>query len=249
AARLAIEALELALRLVQQGNADGIVTLPIAKQVLHQLGWRYPGQTEFLAHPYPDRIPIMLFVAPSLRVALFTTHIPLRRVYSAVTSEALHSFVRHLQCGLAIDFGLERPRIALLGLNPHAGEGGVLGKEEESLQPALERLRNEGYSIDGPFAADAFFGRRRWKEYDVIIAMYHDQGLIPFKLLAQNKGVNVTLGLPFVRTSPDHGTAYDIAGKGLAKADSMRQALLLAAELVRRRHTQDMFPRKKLAAN
>jgi 4-hydroxythreonine-4-phosphate dehydrogenase len=244
AARQAWEALEIALTLSHTGDADGIVTLPITKHALHQIGWHYAGQTEFLASPYTDRTPIMLFVAGNLRIALFTTHIPLRRVHSALTPEALSSFVHRLREGLALDFGLEQPRIALLGLNPHAGEEGDLGTEELLIKPALERLRREGYAVEGPFAADAFFGRRRWRHYDVVIAMYHDQGLIPFKLLAQNRGVNVTLGLPFVRTSPDHGSAYDIAGSGTANPGSMKRALLLAAELVQRRYAAGALPWK-----
>lgn len=245
AARQAWEALATALELARSGQADAIVTLPITKHLMHEIGWRFPGQTEYLAHPYPNRTPTMLFVAGSLRVALLTTHVPLRRVHSMVTPEALSAFVQRLHDGLSVDFGLREPKIALLGLNPHAGESGRLGNEERMLQPAIEELRRAGYVVDGPFAADSFFARQRWKEYDVTVAMYHDQGLIPFKLLARGRGVNVTLGLPFVRTSPDHGTAYDIAGKGIADHRSMYHALLLSLELAQRRRAHGLHPRRR----
>ncbi len=247
AAQQAWEALDIALELAQRGQLDAVVTLPITKHALYLLGWRYPGQTEYLAHPYANYSPIMLFVADSFRVALLTTHVPLRQVPLAVTAEGICSFVCRLCGALEIDFGLEHPRMALLGLNPHAGENGMLGKEELGWQAVLERLRQEGYFLEGPFAADAYFGRQRWRQYDVTIALYHDQGLVPFKLLAQGKGVNVTLGLPFVRTSPDHGSAYDIAGQGVADPSSMQQALLLAAELVRRRYACGMLPLRRRA--
>lgn len=243
AARQAWEALERALDSVRQGEANAIVTLPITKHALVSLGWRYPGQTEYLAHPYRAYAPIMCFVAGDFRIALVTTHLSLRRVPAAVTPKALGAFIRRLHTHLQLDFGLPEPHLALLGLNPHAGEGGILGTEEQRWQPVLEGLRKEGYFVEGPFAADAYFGRQRWQHYDATIALYHDQGLIPFKMLAQDMGVNVTLGLPFVRTSPGHGSAYDIAGQGIANPSSMQHALLLAAELVRRRSTDSMGPK------
>ncbi len=235
AAQQAWEALDRALEIVQHKQAEAIVTLPITKRALSSLGWRYPGQTEYLARPYRTATPIMCFVSDRLRVALVTTHVPLRRVSAVVTPEGVGTFVRRLHASLELDFGLQQPRLALLGLNPHAGEGGILGKEEEQWHPVLEALRQEGYLIEGPWAADAYFGRQRWQDYDATIALYHDQGLIPFKMVAQGRGVNVTLGLPFVRTSPEHGSAYDIAGRGIADPSSMQRALLLAAELAARR--------------
>lgn len=234
AARQAWEALDHARRLLSEGRADAVVTLPVTKHTLYQLGWDFPGQTEFFAHS-SEQPPLMLFVAGTLRIALATTHLPLRRVPEALTPTVLHQTYLRLHRSLQHDFGICAPRIALLGLNPHAGEEGMLGSEELQLRAVLEQLQAAGYRADGFFAADAFFARRRWREYDAVLAAYHDQGLIPFKLLAPTTGVNVTLGLPFVRTSPAHGSAYDIAGQGRADPESMRRALLLALRLTRRR--------------
>jgi 4-hydroxythreonine-4-phosphate dehydrogenase len=242
AAQQAVEALEQARRLAYQGQLDGVVTLPVTKHALYRIGWRYPGQTEFFAQNGTAAAPIMCFVAGKLRLALLTTHIPLRQVPTAVTPETLTHFLHRLHAALVTDFGLPQPRIALLGVNPHAGEEGTLGDEEERLRHTLEQLRQQGYALAGPFAADAYFGRRRWHEYDATVAMYHDQGLVAFKLLAQGRGVNLTLGLPFVRTSPDHGSAYDIAGRGIADPESMRRALLLTITLVRRRYRHGLLP-------
>jgi 4-hydroxythreonine-4-phosphate dehydrogenase len=243
AAQLAAEALQVAADLARQRLVHAVVTLPISKHALHSVGWRFPGQTEFFARQYPGYEPIMLFHAPELRVALLTTHIPLRRVPGAVRADTLRSFLKRLHSALQWDFALPSPRIALLGLNPHAGENGLLGKEEqEFLLPAVHQLQQEGVQVEGPFPADAFFGWHRYRDYDAVVALYHDQGLIPFKLLAQHSGVNVTLGLPIVRTSPAHGVAYDIAGQGIADAHSMAAALQLTLELLQRRQEQDMLP-------
>jgi 4-hydroxythreonine-4-phosphate dehydrogenase len=221
-----------------------VVTLPISKHALHSVGWKFPGQTEFFARQYPGYEPIMLFHAPELRVALLTTHIPLRRVPGAVRADALRSFLKRLHSALQWDFALPSPRIALLGLNPPAGENGLLGKEEgrsSSCPPCTSSSRRVS-RVEGPFPADAFFGWHRYRDYDAVVALYHDQGLIPFKLLAQRSGVNVTLGLPIVRPSPAHGVAYDIAGQGIADAHSMAAALQLTLELLQRRQEQDMLP-------
>ncbi|GBD06843.1 4-hydroxythreonine-4-phosphate dehydrogenase [bacterium HR21] len=234
AARQAWEALDSARQLLYQRAADAVVTLPITKHTLRQLGWRFPGQTEFFADPV-EHSPMMLFVAGTLRIALATTHLPLCQVPDALTPEVLRRTVVDLSRSLQHDFRIATPRIAVLGINPHAGEAGTLGTEELQLHPVLEQLRAEGYCAEGPFAADAFFARRRWRQYDAVLAAYHDQGLIPFKLLAPTRGVNITLGLPFVRTSPAHGTAYDIAGHGRANPESMRRALLMAIRLARYR--------------
>ncbi len=236
AARQAWEALQIARELLSRRAADAVVTLPITKHLLHRLGWDFPGQTEFFA-PTAQSPPLMLFVAGTLRIGLVTTHLPLRAVPEAFTPDAVRQRLIQLHAVLQQDFAIATPRIALLGLNPHAGEDGTLGTEEQLLLPTLEQLRAEGYCCDGPFAADAFFGQRRWRAYHAVLAAYHDQGLIPFKLLAQHRGVNFTAGLPFVRTSPAHGTAYDIAGRGMANPGSMRHALLLALQLARRRST------------
>jgi 4-hydroxythreonine-4-phosphate dehydrogenase len=182
----------------------------------------------------------MLLASGALRVALVTTHLPLREVAAAVTAEAVLGKLRHLDASLRQDFGIARPRIAVLGLNPHAGDGGVLGTEERDvLAPALAEAARQGLDASGPHPADAFFGRRGYERHDAVLAMYHDQGLAPFKALAQGAGVNVTLGLPIVRTSPDHGTAFDIAGQGLADPASFLAAAHLAADLAeaRRRGT------------
>lgn len=178
----------------------------------------------------------MLMASDDLRVALLTTHIPLAKVAAAITPTLVIEIVQRLHAGLQLDFGIAEPRLALLGLNPHAGDGGVLGHEEiEVLLPAVAALRRDGIDIRGPVAADAFFGRRHHTEVDAVVACYHDQGLVPFKTLSMGRGVNVTLGLPIVRTSPDHGTAFGIAGDNRADAGSMLAAMDLAESIARRR--------------
>jgi len=183
--------------------------------------------------------PIMMFADPrtGLKVALATIHEPISRVPSLISSMDLDGFFRHLAGALRSDFGILEPSLAVLGLNPHASDGGVMGSEEGTIiGPAIERLRNEGMNIDGPFPADGFFGSSRWKNYDGVVAMYHDQGLLPFKVIAFESGVNITLGLPIVRTSPDHGTGFDRAGTGTASEQSFYEAAMLAISIAQHRN-------------
>ena len=178
----------------------------------------------------------MMMVSDNLRIGLVTAHVPIEQVPGLVTREAILEKIHVLSHSLQVDFGVARPRIAVLGLNPHAGEGGVLGREEkETIVPAIEEANADGYLVSGPHAADGFFGTRSYLSSDAVLAMYHDQGLVPFKTLTFNTGVNFTAGLPIVRTSPDHGTAFDIAGKGKAQPDSLRTALYIATDISRRR--------------
>lgn len=226
------------------GQASAIVTNPIAKSVLYETGFQYPGHTEFLGAlakefwPSEAAEPVMMIAAPQLRVVPVTIHVPLKDVPSLLTTEKIVSCGRIVHAALKRDFGIHAPRLAFAGLNPHAGEGGALGSEDRDIiLPAVEILRSEGIDATGPYAADTMFHEAARKTYDVALAMYHDQGLIPIKTLAFDEGVNATLGLPFVRTSPDHGTAFSIAGKGIASASSLKAALRLAAEMVARRRS------------
>ena len=236
AGRLAMESVARACDLCLSNDVDAMVTAPISKEAIKLAGYNFPGHTEFLAEQTgADRFAMML-VSDGLRVALLTIHEPIARVAGLITNERITETLQTVSNSLANDFGIAEPRIAVLGLNPHAGDGGVIGREEiEIIRPALEAAQATGLDVSGPFAADGLFGRLGDQEFDAVLAMYHDQGLAPFKALAMGAGVNVTLGLPIVRTSPDHGTAFAIAGQGVASADSMREAIRLAADIVEKR--------------
>jgi 4-hydroxythreonine-4-phosphate dehydrogenase len=231
-----LESIQRAVDLVRQGEASAVVTNPIAKSVLYQAGFRHPGHTEYLGElaaqwGEPAR-PVMMLWSPDLAVVPVTIHIALAEAPRALTKEAIVETSRIVARSLETLFKIERPRLALAGLNPHAGEAGAMGREEiEVIAPAIASLREEGLDIVGPLPADTMFHAAARKTYDVAIAMYHDQGLIPIKTLAFDEGVNVTLGLPFIRTSPDHGTAFDIAGQGRANPASLIAAARLAARL------------------
>ncbi len=225
----ALWALEEACRRANDGRADGIVTAPVTKHDLVRQGFEFPGQTEFLGARLNAPQPTMMLAGDELRVALVTTHMPLRDVPAAVTDDAIVRAVRHTHRGLCDWFGIEAPRIAVLGLNPHAGEDGVLGHEDaETIAPAIARCRAEGIDCEGPLAGDGAFAPRTRRRFDAHVAMFHDQGLAALKALCGGSAVNLTLGLPVPRTSPDHGSARDIAGRGLADAGSMEAALRLA---------------------
>jgi 4-hydroxythreonine-4-phosphate dehydrogenase len=232
-----IASIETCVSLVEVGEAAAIVTNPIAKDVLYRAGFPHPGHTEFLAElarRYTGEVarPVMLLWSAELAVVPATIHVPLARVPGLVTRALLVETGLVVARDLTARFGLPTPRLAFCGLNPHAGEGGALGREEiEIVAPAIDELRARGVDANGPFPADTLFHAAARAKYDVAIAMYHDQALIPVKTLCFDRAVNVTLGLPFVRTSPDHGTAFDIAGKGLADPTSLLAALRLAAEL------------------
>ena len=231
-----IAAIALGVRLVQAGEAAALCTAPISKQALHDgAAFAFPGHTEFLADLAGGVPVVMMLASPLLRVVPVTIHLPLSQVPAALTAGALEQAVRITHAALIRHFGISQPRIAVAGLNPHAGEGGAMGHEEITLiTPVLDRLRAEGFDLRGPLAADTMFHPRARKTYDVAVCMYHDQALIPVKTLDFDGGVNVTLGLPFIRTSPDHGTAFDIAGKGIARPDSLIAALRMAAKMAER---------------
>ncbi|MDP3895163.1 MAG: 4-hydroxythreonine-4-phosphate dehydrogenase PdxA [Mesorhizobium sp.] len=232
-----IESIDRAVEAVEDRFADAVVTLPIAKKTLYDSGFRHPGHTEYLAHLADLRhggshTAVMMLCGPELRTIPVTIHIPIADVPGQLTTEAILATARIAARDLARRFGIDRPRLAVLGLNPHAGEGGTIGDEDISvILPAVEQLQHEGIAAFGPLPADTMFHARARASYDVAICMYHDQALIPAKMLAFDDAVNVTLGLPFVRTSPDHGTAFDIAGTGRARADSLVAALKLARRL------------------
>jgi 4-hydroxythreonine-4-phosphate dehydrogenase len=213
-----------------------MVTAPVSKQALRRAGVRFDGQTEFLAHLTKAGDATMMLVSGSMRVALVTIHKPLRKVAGLIDRKLLKRKIRGVHDGLVRDFGIRSPKLAVLGLNPHGGEGGDIGEEEGTiLAPVVRMFHRKGMRIRGPFPADSFFSAYRKARYDVIIAMYHDQGLIPLKMAGGGGAVNVTLGLPVVRTSPDHGTAFDIAGRGIADPGSMIEAIRMAVAIVRNR--------------
>ncbi|MEQ1490678.1 MAG: 4-hydroxythreonine-4-phosphate dehydrogenase PdxA, partial [Terricaulis sp.] len=237
-----IAAIEQGVNAVRAGAASALVTLPIAKAVLHTADFGFPGHTEFIAHltkddPWPNaRGPVMMLAGPSLKVALATIHTPLAKVPTALTRERIVDVVRVVGEALKRDFGIAAPRIALCGLNPHAGEDGHIGREEiDTINPAAAMLRAEAWNVPDAKSADALFHEAARATYDAVIALYHDQGLIPIKTLHFWDGVNVTLGLPIIRTSPDHGTGFDIAGDGKARDDSFRAALAMAWAMAEQR--------------
>ncbi len=228
-----IEAIDRAVELAASGEAAAVVTNPIGKAVLYRCGFGHPGHTEYLAERCGGASPpAMMLVCDGLRVVPVTVHLPLAEAANALTVDAIVRCGRTAAAGLARDFGIRAPRLAVAGLNPHAGEGGHLGREEiEVIGPAVDILRGDGLNVDGPSPADTLFHDDARQDYDAALCMYHDQALIPIKTLDFFGGVNVTLGLPIVRTSPDHGTGYDIAGKGIARPDSLIAALRLAATM------------------
>ncbi|RVB72787.1 MULTISPECIES: 4-hydroxythreonine-4-phosphate dehydrogenase PdxA [unclassified Mesorhizobium] len=232
-----IEAIDRAVDDCLGGRAAAVVTCPIAKKPLYDAGFRFPGHTEYLAHlatlhTGAEAMPVMMLAGPELRTVPVTIHIALSEVPKALTTDLIVATARITAADLEHRFGIAKPRLAIAGLNPHAGEGGAMGAEDEHIiRPAIDRLRAEGIDAFGPLPADTLFHARARTGYDVALCMYHDQALIPAKALAFDEAVNVTLGLPFIRTSPDHGTAFDIAGKGIARADSLIAALRLARRL------------------
>ncbi len=232
-----IEVIERAVKLVRKGEAAALCTAPIAKKELkNHAGFEFPGHTEFLAHLSGTDMSVMMLAAPGLKVVPVTVHIPLAEVPHVLTAAGLMQTIRLTEASLRHEFGIKTPRIAVAGLNPHAGEGGMLGSEDDALiAPVCAKLKAEGMAITGPHSADTMFHAAARARYDVAICMYHDQALIPIKTLAFDEGVNITLGLPFPRTSPDHGTAFDIAGTGTANPKSMIAALRQAREMSRAR--------------
>lgn len=232
-----IEAIERAVALTLKGEASAVVTCPISKKPLYEAGFQHPGHTEFLAelaskHLGKPVTPVMMLAGPQLRAVPVTIHIPLSEVPVRLRTADIIEVSRITATELRERFGIASPRLAISGLNPHAGEGGAMGKEDDVvILPAIEALRHEGINARGPLPADTMFHAPARATYDAAVCMYHDQALIPAKALAFDETVNVTLGLPFIRTSPDHGTAFDIAGKGIARPDSLVAAIRLAQEL------------------
>ncbi|MEO0761763.1 MAG: 4-hydroxythreonine-4-phosphate dehydrogenase PdxA [Pseudomonadota bacterium] len=234
-----VRAIDRAVALAVEGQASGVVTNPVNKKVLYEgAGFIDPGHTEYLARLGGVGRTVMMIAGPSLRVVPVTIHEPLVRVFDLLSAELIVETALITARALAQDFGIAAPRLAITGLNPHAGEEGAMGREDiDIIAPAVEALREQGIAATGPHPADTLFHAAARARYDVAIAMYHDQALIPVKAIDFDRGVNVTLGLPFVRTSPDHGTAYDIAGKGMADPTSLVEAIRLAGQLAARRRT------------
>lgn len=230
----------VSMKSIQQGikgclnsTLSALVTAPISKEAVNLAGFKIPGHTEYLASETNTSDVLMMLVNNSLRVSLVTTHIPISSVSESITAELISSKLDILHKSLRNDFGIPEPKIAVFGLNPHAGDGGVIGSEEiDIISPVLKMASSKGINAHGPYAADGFFGQKLHEKFDGILAMYHDQGLAPFKLLSFGSGVNFTAGLPIIRTSPDHGTAFDIAGKNLANPSSFMEAYQLAEKLV-----------------
>lgn len=235
--KAAFEALERALAEYKEGLYDVLVTAPINKQMIQSESFTFPGHTEYIEQTAGEGAKALMILAnDTLRVALVTGHIPVSKIASTLTQELIQEKLSIFNASLKSDFGISAPRIAVLALNPHAGDGGVIGNEEEKIiTPAIKSMREQGVLCYGPFPADGFMGSGAFNRFDGVLAMYHDQGLIPFKVLAMENGVNFTAGLPIVRTSPDHGTAFDIAGKNEASPDSFRQALYMAIDIHRNR--------------
>lgn len=234
-AHYVIEVLRVAADGCMKGEGDAMITAPVSKAIISDAGYEFTGHTEFLAEHCGGR-PVMMLVAGHLRVALATTHLPLRSVAEAITRTNLEEILRVIDRDLRIRFGIKRPKIRVCGLNPHAGEDGHLGSEEHSvIVPAIMAVSASGIDVAGPFPADSLLTPARWSETDIVLAMYHDQGLPPLKYAGFGHGVNVTLGLPIIRTSVDHGTALDLAGTGRASPTSLRAAVEMAASMVRNR--------------
>jgi len=234
--KYAARSLAVAVQCLKDRQVDGLVTAPIHKHNIQNNDFRFSGHTPYLQHAFNAREVVMLMVAENMRVGLVTEHIPVSEVSRHITQEAILSKLQVLRESLIRDFAVEEPKIAVLGLNPHAGDEGLIGQEEQQvIQPAISQAQNSHILCFGPYSADAFFAREKYQKFDAVLAMYHDQGLIPFKSLALGEGVNFSAGLPIVRTSPDHGTAFDIAGKNIADESSFRAALFSCIDIVRRR--------------
>ncbi|HCQ30080.1 MAG TPA: 4-hydroxythreonine-4-phosphate dehydrogenase PdxA [Flavobacteriales bacterium] len=244
--KYALKSLQAAVKDLKEGKIDVLVTAPINKKNIQSDEFEFPGHTEYLEKELGGKA-LMLMVSENLKVGVVTGHIPLKDVAQKVTKEALKEKLEILINSLKNDFIIEKPKIAVLGLNPHAGDKGTIGTEElEIINPVLEEMNTKKAIVLGPYSADGFFGSGNYKNFDAVLAMYHDQGLIPFKSLSFGQGVNYTAGLPFVRTSPDHGTAYDIAGKSVADESSFRAAIFAAIDIFRNRKNEKQLQENKL---
>jgi len=235
-AEIALSSLECSTDLILSKKYNALLTLPISKNAMHLAEFSYPGHTEYLAAKDNTKDYLMILFNDKMRVALATIHIPLKDVVLSISKKLLENKIANFIYSLKFDFAIKDPKIAVLGVNPHAGENGDIGKEEiDIIIPVIEKFRNIGNLVEGPFPADSFFAHSNWHNYDGIFAMYHDQGLTPMKMTSENGGVNFTAGLNFVRTSPDHGTGFDIAGKNISDCKSTLQALIWAEKIVRNR--------------
>jgi 4-hydroxythreonine-4-phosphate dehydrogenase len=249
----AIKSFQAGCEALSKNKIDALVTAPIHKHNTHSDSFPYAGHTSYLDEKFGKGNALMMLVSDGLKVALCTEHLPIASVAASITSERIAKKLKGLTNSLKQDFSISKARIAVLGLNPHAGDSGTIGEEEEKIiAPAIKAAVTEGLQVYGPYPADGFFGALMFKKFDAVLAMYHDQGLIPFKYMAFDSGVNYTAGLPIIRTSPDHGTAFDIAGKNMANEESFRNAVYLACDLVRRRKNYKQAtanPLKVSAAN
>ncbi len=253
--RMAIDSLEAATNALMNGEVDVLVTAPINKEEMMKHGFQHAGHTGYLEEKFGKK-GLMFLVTEDLKVAVSTHHIPIANVAENISKEKIKKQIKMLNQCLIEDFCIERPKIAVLGLNPHAGDGGAIGKEEiEIIEPSIKELFDNGIMAFGPYPADSFFQPGKYKNFDAVLAMYHDQGLAPFKTLAYEEGVNYTAGLPFIRTSPDHGVAYDIAGKNIADEQSFTEAIFMALKIYKNRTEYNdliinrMQPRKNNSGN
>jgi 4-hydroxythreonine-4-phosphate dehydrogenase len=247
----AVISLQTAVNAYKQGKIDGLVTAPFHKSNVQSSSFNFTGHTPYLKNIFDAQDAVMIMCAENMRVALVTEHVPVSEVAKHITKENILSKLNIINIGLQKDFGINKPRIAVLGLNPHAGDEGLVGNEEETiLKPAIQQAKNNGIMAFGPYSADTFFARGQYSKFDAVLAMYHDQGLIPFKSLAIGEGVNYTMGLNMIRTSPDHGVAFDIAGKGIADPSSFLHALYCCLDVYEKRlqYAEDREnPIKKIA--
>ncbi|MBN9296813.1 MAG: 4-hydroxythreonine-4-phosphate dehydrogenase PdxA [Filimonas sp.] len=250
--KYALISLQDAVDALKKGNIQGLVTAPIHKKNIQSEAFNYSGHTPYLKASFGVNDVLMLMAAENMRVAVVTEHVPVSEIAKYITKENIFSKLKILQRSLQKDFGIEKPKIAVLGLNPHAGDEGLIGNEEETIiKPVIKDAKQQNILAFGPYSADAFFARGQYEQFDAVLAMYHDQGLIPFKSLAIGEGTNYTAGLPVVRTSPDHGTAFDIAGKGQADPTSLLGAVYACIDIIRRRTNYEdshRNPLKKISA-
>jgi len=242
----AIKSLAAGTKALKEGLVDVLVTAPINKQNIQSKEFNFPGHTDFLARELGGKS-LMFMISDALRVGLLTDHVAVKDVSNHITTKLITDKVQTIISTLKKDFAIVKPRVAVLGINPHAGDSGVIGSEDDDIiAPALKKLREEGHLVYGPYAADSFFGSNNFKSFDAVIASYHDQGLIPFKTMTFGDGVNYTAGLPKIRTSPDHGTAYEIAGKGLANETSFKKAIAAATSIYRNRTMYENYSKNPL---
>lgn len=235
--KYAFESLQAATNALQKKQVDFLVTAPIDKKNIQNKNFDFKGHTDYLSHKMQTKS-LMFLISENLKMGLVTAHVPLSEVSKNITADLIQEKIEIMENALQKDFAINRPKIAVLSLNPHGGDGGIIGNEDDKIiKPLLEKMQNQGKIIYGPYAADGFFGNETYREFDAVLGMYHDQGLIPFKMLSFGKGVNFTAGLPFIRTSPDHGTAFQIAGKNKANPSSFREAVFLGMKLFENQKT------------